>query len=127
MNSTITRGVRVDVRPEFSESHSNLEASVYVYAYHITITNENPYAVQLVARHWIIRDGFDKVEHVVGEGVIGQKPVISPGQSHTYSSFCPLKTPTGSMKGTFQMRGPQDEAFEAEIGEFLLRSNSLLN
>ena len=124
---TDTQGIRVSVRPEFNERDSNPEASVYVYAYHIRITNLGKEAVQLVSRHWIIKDGFSRVEHVVGEGVIGQKPLLSPGESFEYSSFCPLHTPTGSMQGSFQMRGSSESTFEAMIGEFPLKHLSLVN
>jgi ApaG protein len=125
-SETTTRGVTVSVQPEFNEENSNAEAGVYVYTYTITITNNGNDTVQLVSRHWIITDGFNKVENVKGPGVVGNQPILKPGDSFTYTSFCPLSTPSGSMKGTFQMKGEKGN-FDAVIGEFRLQHKSLVN
>jgi len=124
---TVTRSIRVQVLPEYSAERSTPESGTYVYLYTIRIKNEGDETVQLLSRHWIIRDGFDKVEHVLGEGVVGQKPVIPPGEAFTYTSSCPLKTPTGSMKGQFQMRVKDGEPFDVEVGEFRLADPNLVN
>src|SRR5438045_1524529 len=104
-NRTTTRGVCVTARPAFNAAESNLAAGLYVYSYTITIQNLGKDVVQLLSRHWIIADGFNQVRHVKGPGVVGEQPVLKPGESFTYTSHCPLPTPTGSMKGSFQMKG----------------------
>ena len=124
---TTTRGIHINVKPEYSEENSNPETAAYVYRYTIRVFNKGSETVQLISRHWIIRDGFDRIEHVVGEGVVGQKPVIGPGETFEYSSFCPLPTPTGSMQGSFQMKDGTGQSFEAFIGEFKLNHPSLVN
>jgi ApaG protein len=123
----VTRGIRVSVEPQFSSEHSNLEAGVFVYLYTITLTNESDDTVQLLTRHWIISDALGHEEQVIGEGVVGQKPVLTPGQSFTYTSSCPLKTPSGSMRGRYQLRNSASETFNVAIPEFLLKDTRLLN
>ena len=124
---TTTRGILIAVKPEFSEQNSNPAAGVYVYTYTITITNQGKEDVQLVSRKWVIQDGFNRTENVVGDGVVGQQPTLKPGESFTYSSFCPLATPTGSMRGTYQMKNDRQETFDAVIGEFHLMNKNLVN
>jgi len=125
--STKTNGILIEVYPSFNEEHSNLENSIYVYVYKIRITNQSSQTVQLISRHWTIRDGFNNVEQVVGEGVIGQQPVLRSGESFEYSSFCPLRTPSGSMEGSYQMKTEENSIFEATVGKFDLRSAMLMN
>jgi ApaG protein len=123
-----SQGVVVTTYPQFEERHSKPENALYVYSYKIVIENKGDQTVQLLSRHWIIRDGFAHVEHVVGEGVIGQQPVIGPGASYTYSSFCPLKTPTGSMEGSYQMQIlPSGQRFDVPIPQFQLANKMLVN
>ena len=88
--------------------------------YTITITNEGHDTVQLLSRHWIITDGSGHVEEVKGPGVVGQQPVLEPGESFTYTSGCPLGTPFGKMEGTYQMVTRTGEVFEAAIAPFTL-------
>jgi len=127
-SDTTTHNVRILVRPQFKGQNIGADGSLYVYTYHITIVNEGVETVQLISRHWIIKDGFNKVDHVVGDGVVGQKPVLRPGEKFSYSSFCPLNTPTGSMQGSFQMKSEKKgETFDAFISEFQLRDNALVN
>jgi ApaG protein len=78
--------------------------------------------VQLVSRHWIITDAVEHVEEVRGPGVVGAQPILEPGQSFKYSSWCPLKTPTGMMHGTYQMVGSDGTRFDIEIAPFALRA-----
>lgn len=125
--SEITRGIRVSVKPEYSPDHSNLEVGVFVYLYTITLQNDSPDTVQLISRHWIIADGLGQEEQIIGDGVVGQKPVLAPGTSFTYTSSCPLKTPSGSMRGRYQVRNSVGETFDIAIPEFFLRDNRLLN
>jgi ApaG protein len=122
-----TQEVRVSVHPQFSPENSSQDVPLFVYLYTIQIENLGSDTVQLLSRHWIITDGFNQVENIIGEGVIGQKPVISPGGAFRYTSSCPLKTPTGRMKGSYQMRRAQDELFDVEIPEFLLADRNLVN
>lgn len=98
----------------------------YFFSYHIQITNEGAETVQLISRHWIIMNQRGQVREVKGEGVIGHQPILKPGDSFEYTSYCPLDTPTGSMRGSFEMRGPSGQSFEAEIPEFdLIQPGSL--
>lgn len=122
-----THGVRINVFSQFSPEHSKTDAGIFVYIYTITISNETPESVQLLSRHWEISDGLGRTENIIGEGVIGQKPIISPQDSFTYSSSCPLQTPSGSMKGRYQMRNSSQELFDVEIPEFFLKDSRLMN
>lgn len=118
---------RVSVTPEFLPDHTDVEALRYVFAYHITIVNEGQHSAQLQARHWWITDGNDRTEEVVGEGVVGEKPVINPGSTYHYSSFSILDTPVGMMYGTYQMVGEDGMEFEIEIPAFTLALPGCLN
>lgn len=99
--------------------------SYYIFAYEIVITNKSEQAAQLLSRHWIIRDGLGREENVRGEGVIGQRPLINPGESFSYMSGCPLSTPTGNMRGTYKMTGLDGRKFDIKIPLFFLRPDSL--
>ena len=126
-STTVTRGINIHVEPRYNPKESNPTANVYLYSYTITIKNDGKDVVQLMSRHWIITDGFNEVRHVRGPGVVGEQPVLNPGESFTYTSFCPLPTPTGTMKGSFQMRGSDSKNFDAEIQEFKLFHQTLVN
>lgn len=117
-----TQGVEVEVTPEYLPRESNLSMPQYVFAYHITITNRGETDVQLISRHWIITDGRGVVHEVKGPGVVGEQPKLKPGQKHKYSSFCPLPTPTGNMRGTFQMVNHLGAEFDIKIPLFFLRT-----
>jgi len=116
----VTRGVRVEVNVEFVPQRSDRALGRWFFAYHIRITNEGPVTVQLLTRHWIITDSDGRVEEVQGPGVVGAQPVLQSGQSFEYSSFCPLRTPFGSMRGTYQMVTQSGEQFDAQIATFSL-------
>ena len=116
-----TQGIEVEVKPEYLLAESMPEASQFVFAYHITITNKGDTTVQLISRHWIITDGEGDVQEVKGPGVVGEQPTLAPGQKHQYSSFCPLPTPTGNMRGTFQMVNNLGAKFDVKIPLFFLR------
>ena len=120
MSNTITRGVRVKVQSEFVPERSDPQKNQFFYAYHVTIANEGEAPVQLVSRHWVITDAFGEEEHVRGSGVVGEQPRLDPGEAFEYTSACPLKTPHGAMKGTYQMLTDDGTAFDAEIGAFSL-------
>ena len=115
-----TRGVQVSVVSEFSQERSRPEQGHWFFLYTITITNHSAVTVQLVSRHWIITDGNGNVEEVRGPGVVGEQPVLGPGQSFTYTSGCPLRTPFGTMEGTYQMTTADDQGFDVRIAPFTL-------
>jgi ApaG protein len=89
--------------------------------YRVRISNRGGERVQLISRHWIIRDATGRVEEVTGAGVVGDQPVLEPGESYEYTSGCPLATPFGSMRGTYQMVTAGGSHFDAQIAEFMLR------
>ena len=128
MSDTITRGVRIVVRPRYLPEQSDSQRGQYLFAYHITIRNEGADTVQLESRHWVITDGEGRVEEVRGPGVVGYQPVLKPGEEFEYTSGCPLPTPVGTMHGSFQMvvQG-SGEKFDARISPFRLAVPRLLN
>lgn len=119
-SEAMTRRIRVAVVSEFAPERSAPTDQQWFFLYTITITNEGEETVQLLSRHWIITDGSGKVEEVKGPGVVGQQPVLSPGQAFTYTSGCPLSTPFGSMQGTYQMRTAAGDDFDVTIAPFTL-------
>jgi ApaG protein len=120
-SATLTHGVRVQVTSRYSPEHSHPSSNRWFFLYTITISNESDETVQLVSRHWIITDATGQAEEVRGPGVVGQQPVLEPGQSFEYTSGCPLSTPYGSMHGTYQMVTARGERFDADIAKFELR------
>ena len=115
-----TRGVRVSVLSEYAPDRSQPAQQNWFFLYTITITNEGDETVQLISRHWIITDSAGHVEEVKGLGVVGQQPVLAPGETFTYTSGCPLKTPFGKMEGTYQMTSRSGERFDVRIAPFTL-------
>jgi ApaG protein len=126
-SEALTRGIRVNVRAVFDPSRSHLAESQWFFLYTITITNEGEGIVQLMSRHWIIEDELSRVEEVRGPGVVGEQPIILPGESFEYTSGCPLPTPFGTMRGTYQMVTVAGESFDAEIARFTLCEPYLVN
>jgi ApaG protein len=112
--------IRVNVTSEFVPEQSNPGEARFVFAYHIAITNEGEIPARLLTRHWIITDGEAQVEEVRGDGVVGQQPSIAPGETYQYSSGAILKTPVGSMQGSYGMIDESGEQFEAPIPVFRL-------
>lgn len=127
LSTATTRGIRVDVTPEYIPGHSDPKNSRWVFAYDVTIQNEGPERVQLISRHWTITDATGRVEEVRGAGVVGEQPVLAPGERFSYRSGCPLPTPMGTMHGTYQMVTARGERFEAEIAPFTLVEPYALN
>ena len=119
-SEAFTRGVRVKVRAKYSAEHSEPSRQEWFFLYTVQIVNEGEETVQLLNRHWIITDAGGEVEEVRGPGVVGQKPILPPGESFEYTSGCPLSTPFGSMRGSYEMVTAAGERFEAEIGAFVL-------
>jgi len=119
-SEAVTRGVRVRVQSKYDAKRSSPVAQQWYFPYTITITNEGEETVQLKTRHWFITDGNSQVHEVRGPGVVGEQPVLHPGESYTYTSGCPLGTPFGMMEGTYQMVTSTGEAFDAKIAPFEL-------
>ena len=110
----------VSAYPQYVADQSDPERDHYLFAYTIRITNSGTVAAQLISRHWIITDGELRVEEVRGLGVVGEQPLIRPGETYEYSSGCQLETPVGTMRGSYQMVAEDGTSFEAEIPEFTL-------
>lgn len=119
-SEAVTQGVRVKVKPEFLPHQSDPARGLWFFAYHVTVTNEGPHTLQLMSRHWIITNAEGREEHVRGPGVVGEQPVLRPGQSFRYTSGTPLDTPVGTMHGTYQMVGRDGTRFEARVAPFML-------
>ena len=119
--------IEVHPRPQFIPEQSDPENDRYIFAYTITITNTGQIAAQLVSRHWIITDAHNTIQEVRGLGVVGQQPLLQPGESYEYTSGSSLTTPIGTMKGTYQMVAEDGTHFEAEIPEFVLATPRALH
>jgi len=127
MSDTTTRGIRVRVAPVYLPERSAPGEGSFFFAYRVRITNTGDETVQLMRRHWTITDGRGHVEDVEGAGVVGETPVLPPGTTFEYTSFCPLPTSFGTMEGTYQMRTAAGELFEIEIGQFSLVAPQAVN
>ncbi len=119
-SEAVTRGVRVRVKSMYDADRSRPSQSQWFFLYTIRISNEGTDAVQLLTRQWIITDAAGHTEEVRGPGVVGEQPILAPGESFEYTSGCPLGTPFGTMRGTYQMVTHTGEKFDAEIAEFEL-------
>ena len=115
-----TLGVLVRVTPTFLSAQSQPDEGQYIWAYTVEIENRGAETVRLVSRHWVITDAMNRVEEVRGPGVVGEQPTLAPGESFQYTSGCPLPTPSGAMRGAYQMITKSGETFDAEIPEFSL-------
>jgi ApaG protein len=122
ISDAVTEGIRVEVLSRHSPENSRPNQDEWVFQYTVRITNQGSETVRLLTRHWIITDAFEHTEEVQGPGVIGEQPVLPPGESFKYSSWCPLKTPTGIMRGTYQMVRTDGTQFDIEIAPFALRA-----
>ena len=119
-NVAETRGIVVRVSVSYLPEQSEPQRGRWFWAYHVRIENEGRQAVQLLTRHWIITDGFNRIEEVKGPGVVGEQPVLGAREAFRYNSACSLATPSGNMRGTYQMVTAAGESFEVEIPEFSL-------
>ena len=127
MSDVTTRGIRVQVESSYIEERSEPQDSYYFFAYRITISNVGLETSQLLSREWIITDSDGNVERVQGPGVVGEQPVLRPGENFEYTSFCPLRTSVGSMQGSYTMQTTTGEKFEAEIAPFTLAVPGVVN
>jgi len=117
----------VDVVPRFLPKQSEPDEGRYLFAYTVTVRNTGDVAAQLLSRHWIITDADGQVEEVRGPGVVGEQPLLQPGQAFQYTSGCPLPTPVGSMHGSYQCIAEDGTAFEVPIPEFVLSAPRALH
>ena len=122
MYSAITREIRVQVEPIYLDDQSEPDDAQYVWAYRVQIENEGTETVQLLTRYWHITDGMGRVQEVRGAGVVGEQPVLNPGDSYEYTSGTPLSTPSGFMEGYYEMETKNGSKFEASIPQFSLDS-----
>jgi ApaG protein len=122
ISEAVTNNIRVEVLSRYSPKNSQPSQGAWIFQYTVRITNQGADTVQLVSRHWIITDALDQSNEVKGPGVVGETPVLAPGESFKYSSWCPLKTPTGTMHGTYQMARPDGSQFDIEIAPFGLKA-----
>jgi ApaG protein len=127
MSDTVTRGIRVQVQAAYVAEKSAPADSYYFFAYTVRITNEGPETAQLVSRRWIISGPEGEIGQVEGPGVVGQQPILEPGQSFEYTSSCPLQAPLGSMHGWYRMRLASGAGFEVRIAPFSLATPAALN
>ncbi len=118
----VTRGVTVRVSVSYLPEQSQPRHGRWFWSYHIRVENGGEAAVQLLTRHWIITDGRGDVAEVMGEGVVGDQPVLDPGESYDYVSGCPLQTATGSMEGSYGMIDAEGEPFDVAIPMFPLHA-----
>lgn len=122
MYSATTNTIRVTVEPMYLEEQSAPAENQYVWAYHVLIENMGGGTVRLLTRHWRITDSLGRIQEVRGAGVVGEQPVLSPGQSFEYTSGTPLPTPSGIMVGSYGMQADNGERFDVDIPAFSLDS-----
>lgn len=122
MYETTTHAISVRVKPVYLEDQSSPTEGRYVWAYHVRIENRGDRTVQLRTRYWRITDAMGRVQEVRGEGVVGEQPVLEPGEAYEYMSGTPLDTPSGIMAGTYQMETASGEFLDIEIPPFSLDS-----
>lgn len=118
-SSALTRGIRVDAYPVYMREQSEAHGTEHIFGYRIVIANQSDQAVQVVSRRWAIIDGNGKRRDVEGEGVVGQQPILEPGESFEYASFCPLPTQWGTMEGSYLLSSETGD-FRAAINRFYL-------
>lgn len=119
-SEAITNRVRVEVESQYAPEHSEPFQSHWFFHYTVRITNEGDEVVQLISRHWIVTDAAGQTDEVRGAGVVGEQPVLSPGESFQYTSGCHLKTSSGVMRGSYQMVTEGGRHFDVEIAPFAL-------
>lgn len=122
MYEEITDKIKITVKPEFLEEHSDPEEKRFIWAYHIKIENNGNDTVQLLSRSWKITDALGRVQEVSGNGVVGEKPILKPGGAFEYTSGTPLKTPSGFMMGSYRMEKKNGHLFNVSIPAFSLDS-----
>jgi ApaG protein len=127
VSDATTRGIRIQVQSFYDDERSSPQEGYYFFAYHVRISNQGREPAQLISREWIITDANGEVQRVQGPGVVGEQPVIAPGDSYEYTSFCPLPTPVGAMEGSYFMTLHSGEGFRAVIAPFSLEAPHTVN
>ena len=122
-----TESIKVAVKTEYLAQQSSPKDKQYAFAYHITLTNEGSIGAQLISRHWIIMDGNGVRREVKGMGVIGEQPLLSPGESYQYSSGAVIETVVGTMQGSYHMQADNGLGFEVDIPVFTLALPNAVN
>ena len=120
-SEAMTNNVRVEVESRYAPEQSQPFQNQWFFHYTVRITNEGDETVQLLSRHWIITDGGGQIREVRGSGVVGEQPILAPGECFQYTSGCPLETSTGIMRGTYQMVSEGGDHFDVEIAAFGLQ------
>ena len=127
MSTAMTNGIMVTVKSQYIPERSSVSGRQFAFAYTVRISNEGHVTAQLTSRHWIITDATGHVEEVRGPGVVGVQPRLKPGESFEYTSWCVLGTPSGEMRGTYQMVADGGATFDADIATFRLALPQTLN
>ena len=128
MNKLTTEGITISVVTRYEPVHSRPDNDYFSFSYQINIKNEGSETVQLLRRHWFITDANAELREVEGPGVVGEQPVLKPGDSHSYTSWCPLATPFGQMGGYYLMQRMADgSSFKAKVPDFTFTAEFLLN
>ncbi len=119
-SNTVSEGIRIQAAAQFLPAESDPDRGRFIFVYRIRVTNQSDRTAQLMGRHWVIIDGNGRREDVRGEGVVGKQPILSPGETFEYTSYCPLRTEWGTMEGSFSFLDELGEPFEATVGRFYL-------
>jgi ApaG protein len=127
MSDTTTRGIRVQVTSFYDADRSSPQENYYFFAYQVRISNIGHEAAQLMSREWVITDANGEVQKVQGPGVVGEQPILAPGEIFEYTSFCPLTTPVGAMQGSYRMVAANGDSFDAMIDPFSLAVPNAVN
>ncbi len=127
MSDHTTQGIRVQVQSYYDSERSAPQENYFFFAYRVRISNVGPETTQLLSREWIITDADGLEQKVGGPGVVGEQPILAPGEMFEYTSFCPLTTPVGAMYGTYRMATESGAQFDAEIAPFSLAVPHALN
>ena len=127
MSNAVTNGILVTVRSQYIPERSSISGKQYAFAYTVKIANQGPVTTRLESRHWIITDAVGHVEEVRGPGVVGVQPRLRPGEAFEYTSWCVIATPSGEMRGSYQMVTDAGGTFDADIAPFHLGLPQTLN
>ena len=119
--------IKIQAKPEYLPNRSDPTRSYYFFSYQIKVSNKSRKKVQLLSRHWHITDGHGQSEDIHGSGVVGKTPLIAPGNSFEYTSFCPLSTPVGFMEGSYRMVSESGLEFDVKIAPFKLTASDFVN
>lgn len=122
-----THSIKISVTVNHLEEESDSSSKKFIFQYIVSIENNRENAIQLTHRQWFITNGKGEMSEVSGEGVVGEAPIINPGEKFMYSSFCPLDTPTGNMSGKYKFKTSDEEYLEAKIPLFYLKDLSVLH